>query len=74
MTGYPSFPPCCEGCQERRVGCHAQCARYLDAKKQHEERKRQIEREQQRVVDAVSLLRRGAERSKKRKHDRMERT
>ena len=25
----PNTPPCGQGCQERKVGCHGSCERYL---------------------------------------------
>lgn len=34
ITNFP-----CHGCQKRRVGCHADCADYLEAKKQLEDTK-----------------------------------
>ena len=33
------FPPVCKGCKERRVGCHSECRKYLDAKEEYEKRR-----------------------------------
>ena len=32
----------CKDCTERHIKCHADCQRYLDAKKQHEEERDRI--------------------------------
>lgn len=43
----------CRNCEERHVGCHGTCERYLEAKNAHFERKTQIigEKSKDRVYD-----------------------
>lgn len=75
MAIYPTFPPCCENCEDRHVGCHvdgeSRCSRYWDAKERHEEIKKLAEREQKRIEAAVDLCRRGAEKCAKRKYSKL---
>ena len=33
------FPPVCKNCEERYIGCHPKCKKYLDAKEEYGKRK-----------------------------------
>lgn len=36
MAGQLRFPPVCQGCRERHMGCHDACGRYNAAKEEHQ--------------------------------------
>lgn len=36
----------CKGCEDRRENCHATCERYLNAKRQRDETKKEMQRKQ----------------------------
>jgi hypothetical protein len=36
------FSKCCYKCQDRHVGCHGTCEKYLEAKKKHDEYKNKV--------------------------------
>lgn len=38
---------CCKDCQDRKVGCHAECAKYIKAKAEHDEEQKAIRRAQE---------------------------
>ena len=45
----------CHNCEERYIGCHAECEKYIKAKQEHDEVKLKIEesRMRERQVDRV---------------------
>lgn len=48
-------PPCGEVCLNRKSGCHAQCEKYIEWKKQHLQRKREVEQYHDNERDYNSL-------------------
>ena len=35
----PNKPPCGRDCQDRHIGCHSKCAKYIEWKKEYADRK-----------------------------------
>lgn len=58
----------CKDCQDRRIGCHATCQKYIEQSRQRQERKEAIRK--QKDLDAAQKDRaiEGAVRMKKRRH------
>lgn len=43
----------CHNCEDRKVGCHGECERYLQEKKEHDEKKQVIRA--QKIEQAIPL-------------------
>ena len=60
----PVPPPCAPECAERRVGCHAQCRKYLDWKAAHNALMREV-RAKERIAYGLSERERASKRWRK---------
>ena len=47
---------CCKGCNERRIGCHSVCERYLSQKKKLDKIKSIINKEKQTYYDYKQFI------------------
>lgn len=44
----------CKGCEDRKMGCHSKCEKYIEWKKATEERKKAIEKQNQGIMAAIA--------------------
>lgn len=54
MRNNHKIDDCCYRCSDRKVGCHGDCERYTEAKKQYLETKKKIASEH--VADAYECM------------------
>lgn len=55
----------CRDCNDRKVGCHATCERYLADRQRYEAEKQQIITERKKDLNQIGRTREGIERMKK---------
>lgn len=56
---------CCYGCEDRKVGCHATCEKYIDWQKQHIEQIQNYKDKKRLMNDSRSFQIEGIRRIKK---------
>ena len=50
----PKTKPPCTDCNERQVGCHAKCPKYIDWRSEYQQRKKAINEHARKVADVES--------------------
>lgn len=57
---------CCLNCQDRQVGCHSSCARYICEKELHERERAKMAVIRNGACAATEILARGARKAQRR--------
>lgn len=53
-----SYFTCCKNCQDRKIGCHSKCEKYLAGKKRHEKVKEQMKLEKMYTIRKDNVIKR----------------